>query len=358
MVKNHIISGRYTNDGTSLVPLNDLQKKYIFEFRNDKRFEYKTVEQCVLCGGTEFILIAEKDRYGIPVDTAVCDRCGLIFSLTQMTDESAKIFYSEYYRKIYEGVEVPPIQYYKSYLGKRGIPRFLNHFSTVVEIGTGGGWNLLKYKLKNIKHYGFDYDENYIAFGKNKFGLNLFNGGVKKAKELGVKADYVILCHVLEHTMNPVEFLSEIQDIMQDNAILDVTVPSASLLLMGGAGTGYDLLGTLQNAHIYLFDRFVLQYIALKSGYDFYITLGETIVLKKNKNSSTRLLKIENILKKNPRGKKVIKYLKLCEMLVPFKNKIIPSKLKSGLHYIEYFYRPYELLKSYFLFRKGLIRNG
>ena len=49
----------------------------------------------------------------------------------------------------------------------------MKYDDVVVEIGTGGGWNLMKFKEKGFKHYGFDYDESYIKFGREQYGLNL-----------------------------------------------------------------------------------------------------------------------------------------------------------------------------------------
>ncbi|MCX5695174.1 MAG: class I SAM-dependent methyltransferase [Candidatus Omnitrophica bacterium] len=354
MVKNCLISERYLDDGNSIISLTDFQNECIKKFNNDARIKYKELRKCPLCEYLNFTLIAKKDHYGFSVDTVVCDRCGLIFSLKQMTDESIAIFYSEYYRGIYEGTVKPQRQHYSEYLRHKKIPKFLGKDSVIVEIGTGAGRNLLKYKKNNLKHYGFDFDEEYIDFGKKTFGLNLYVGGIDRAQSLGIKADYIILTHVLEHTNDPIKFLTDIKRIMNDKAILNIYVPCRSLLLTGGGGTGFDLLGTLQNAHNFLFDEFTLKYMALAAGYRYSCVLGGHIVMSKNRFGIGNAGEIENMLKDRKRGNKVINFLIFCEKMVPLKNKIIPLRLRSHLHSLYYLFKPFEMLKMYLVFRRGM----
>lgn len=367
MIRKNLISKRYKNDGFSLIPLNDIQKECIERFKNDERIKYEKVEKCPLCDNTAFTLIAEKDRYSVPLETVVCDRCGLIFTYNRMTADSASIFYSEYYRTMYEGFRNPTKELlekrYKA-AEKRRIPKFLGQGSIVVEIGTGGGWNLVNFQRNGFEYYGFDYDENYINFARNEYGLNLYLGGVNEAKKFGLKADYIILQHTPEHTLEPLEFLRGIKDIMKNGAVMDISVPSANLLIVGGGATGYDLLGTFQNAHNFLFDEFTLKYLALKSGYSIKVALGELIVLQKKEENINSIIQASNALNNridaNHRGAGVVRYLKICEHLVLFKDKmkdIIGEKACANLHYAYYLTKPISVVKKYLMSRSGIIRS-
>ena len=344
MIKQTLISKRYINDGVSLLSLNDLQRQYIEIFLNDKRIKYNLLIECPLCSYTNFAVIAHKDRYGLPLETAVCERCGLIFSLHQFDEVSTKIFYSEYFRPIYDGFLNPTQDKWgSSYDVERGIPKFLKQGDTVVEIGAGGGWNLLKFKKKGFSHYGFDYDNNLIDFGKKQYGLNLIHGSIDEAISLGIKADYCILSHVLEHTVNPIQFLSKVNNILKDKSILKVTVPSANMIIVYRSG----ILGTLQNAHNYLFDEYTLKYAALKSGFGVYACNGEYIILRKDYPSDNSIKKIESNLISDFRGAKVIKYLKFCEKFVSLKEYLIPSKIEAKLIYLYLIFKPIQLIKLY-----------
>lgn len=362
MPRENLISARYKNDGLPIMPLNHIQKRYLEAFKADGRIRYRQIKKCPICDYDNFTLIAEKDRYGISLETVVCDRCGLIFTRNQMTDEASRIFYAEYYRPIYGGTEDPDGGYLKERYNAQAsgrIPGFLRGDSVIVEIGTGGGWNLLRFKRKGFKHYGFDLDEKYVNFGRERYGLNLYLGGLEEAKESGIKADYVILPHVLEHTSRPAEFLMAVKDIMKNEAILNISLPVADFLVLGGTTAGYDLLGTLQNAHNFLFDGFTLKYSAMKSGYGIKVNLGENMVLQKNEKTGGNLTESAvNKLNTQHRGVKIINYLKKCERLIPLKDRIkriIGEKLFSNLMYLYYVARPLEVGRKYLMSGLGII---
>ncbi len=351
-MKEDLISNRYIDDNIPLISLNTTQRKFIDRLQYDSRIEYKDIDRCPLCNHPDSTLIVKKDRYGMPLNTAVCDRCGFIFTSRQMTPDSAEFFYREYYRKIYEGSDCPRTEFladrYKNC--KFRIPRFLKKSFCVIEIGAGGGWNLIKFKDLGFKYYGFDYDGEYVKFGRDNYGLNLILGGLDEAKRLGIKADYLIISHVLEHAINPIEFLKESRNILNEKGSIYIGVPSASLLIFGGGATGYDLLGTLQNAHNFLFDEFTLKYLALKAGYRIKALLGGKMILTFNGKSPLSLENMEYGLDRSYRGGRVVKYLKLCESLVPIKNKLLRSpKIILNLHYLYYILNPLGLCRFYLL---------
>jgi len=324
MLNSNLISQRYANDGVSLLPLNNIQKKAIDKFLNDNRIKYRVIENCWLCKSTNFTLIARKDRYGIPLDTVVCDNCGLILSLKQLTYDSLEIFYTEYYRKIYDGKDNINFQSlelkYERHYKKVKLLSFVNTNKTVVELGCGGGWNLMPFMRENIKHYGFDYDDDYIKLGKSK-NLNLYKGGLDTARQMNIQADYLLLSHILEHTDNPLDFLRNIKQILKPNAIININIPSRNILLFGGGGTGYDLLGTLQNSHNYLFDSQTIKFTALLAGYEILINIGGGNIVLKNtipkKPDNFDYSKILNL----SRGGSIINFLKLIEFILPVKIK-------------------------------------
>lgn len=141
---------------------------------------------------------------------------------------------------------------------------------------------------------------------------------------------------------------------MNDNSILNIYVPTSDFLIYGGGGTGYDLLGTLQNAHNFLFNNFTLKYLLLKCGFKIKILLGENIVVSPLIDKDLiNFKKIENKLNKSFLGYKTYKYLKLCEIFIPVKNKVVPNKVKPFLHYIYFFFKPFEALKKYLMVRKN-----
>lgn len=315
-LKKNLISSRYKNDGQPLVILDDEQKKTLRMFLDDPSIKYTTVIACPLCAHENATLIAEKERYGIPLNTAVCDNCGLIRSYQQMDETSSYLFYSKYYRKIYEPLTAQIIDQRYKWAKKRKIPRYVAKDKIILEIGCGGGWNLVPFHLNNYTHYGFDFDEKFIEYGK-KQGLNLYTGGVEEIKQKGITADYVLIDNVLEHVSNPAVFLQSVKPILRKNAIINIYVPSLNLIPWGYSDG--DLLATLQNAHNFLFDEFTLRTLGTSSGFKILNCLATNLVLEYANNYSS---KPSSYLAHINRGKKIINSIKFAEKVLGFKNHI------------------------------------
>ncbi len=75
---------------------------------------------------------------------------------------------------------------------------------------------------------GFDYG-NYIKFGKKLYSLNLYYGGIREAIEKGIKADIVILSHVVEHFTDPIEELNNLRRLLNSDGICYVEHPVYSV---------------------------------------------------------------------------------------------------------------------------------
>ena len=89
----------YNNDAQPMIPLSKFQKKSIKNLLNDiKKGKLNLVNNNCLCLNRipeNDIVIAEKDRYAIPVKNVLCSKCGLIRS-KKIFDEKSNL---EFYKK-------------------------------------------------------------------------------------------------------------------------------------------------------------------------------------------------------------------------------------------------------------------
>ncbi len=69
---------------------------------NYSQYKKLSVSLCDLCGSpyTEWKLYSHKDRYGLPVRSMQCSKCGLIFISPRMIDTAYDEFYKKWYRKL------------------------------------------------------------------------------------------------------------------------------------------------------------------------------------------------------------------------------------------------------------------
>jgi hypothetical protein len=101
----------------------------------------------------------------------------------------------------------------------------LENIHSIIEIGCASGYNLNLYKKDEVEVYGIEPSANNVISCKKNYGIDLFQGTFKEYINHGDnKYDLVFLSHVLEHIINPYQFLVELSKI--NNKYMFIEVPS------------------------------------------------------------------------------------------------------------------------------------
>lgn len=250
----------YKNDGIAAEKITDSQLRSIEKLKvKIKSGEYKLIENECLCSNKDKsidIVIAEKDRYGLPIKSVLCGKCGIIRSSTIFDNDSIIKFYSEEYRDIYTSKDSngTHVDFYNDQVN-RG--KFLySTFSKIVgdkknlkifEIGCGAGGILFPFLENDNFCSGSDYDTDYLDYGK-KMGLDLKYGDYENilADE---STDLIILSHVLEHITNPIQEMNKMIRKVKPNGYLIIEIPGIFII----DKAYFDPILYLQNAHVYSF---------------------------------------------------------------------------------------------------------
>lgn len=220
-----------------------------------KTGEYKLVENQCLCGKTNKngdLEILDKDRYGFPISSLLCSRCGLIRSEFVFDETSNLEFYKKDYREIYVGSKIPPDSFFHDQLCRgNNLFKRVREFvpmeagMKVFEIGCGAGGILYPFAKADLDCSGCDYDEEYLEYGRLK-GLNLNYGdynGILHDNEV----DILILSHVMEHFLDPIKEIQQIIAKIKPLGWLIIEVPGIFYI---DRNYGNPIL-YLQNAHVY-----------------------------------------------------------------------------------------------------------
>jgi hypothetical protein len=333
--------------------LNKIQSDAITAFNADSDIKYEEIKECPLCNGNKFSAIALQDQFGISLETISCSSCGLMLSRNQLTADATKIFYDKYYRRIYEGVLRASLEhgYYKKlYSGwVSSIPAFIGKSDFVVEIGCGGGWNLLPYHKRNIKYKGFDYDSDMIQYGRKTYNLDIFFGGLDEALKTTEHVDYLILSQVVEHLKNPLEFLTVLRPIFSNKGLICITVPSLDYMRhFGGNSTHFDLNMNLQNAHNFTFDEYTLDLLLRKAGYEPILVIGGYALARANPR--TKIVQQKPIRARTPSILNTQKHLGVKYRI----KKMLPNYLFNILSRTFYFFRPFRTLRYFAINQLGI----
>ena len=265
-----MISDRFKNDGKVTISVSDSQKEEINTFLSLLRTGALVMERVnCLCGVNDFHLLAEKDRYGIPLNTVMCKACGQVMSNPRLDQKSTEYFYQHLYRKIYVGKKRADEAFFNKQVrhGYRILeqlrPQLANTHVSVLEVGCGAGGILWPFQESGFDCKGIDLGDEYLTFGRQQ-SLNLScQSSQVLAAGSDKKYDVVILSHVLEHFLDMESEISTICQLMADDALLYVEVPGL-FNLQHSYHCDFQLY--LQNAHNYHFNLAMLERVMAKFG--------------------------------------------------------------------------------------------
>ncbi len=254
--------------------LNTIQKKYrnnLLELLTKQQELLVEVKECY-CGSKKLEKLAEKERFGIPINSFICRDCGLIFCSPRLSEEFIPRFYKEFYYPLTFGckdTEVPMdlvssqqgynifkfSQFEISRIVKNG--KMLN----IGEIGCASGNNLFQIAtiLKKMGYSctlsGCDYAEYYTKYTKNGLKIDYYFGGPEALIQSNKNFDFLILSHVLEHIIDLKKFKRYISRLLANNSLLYIEVP-----------------GILELKNKYVYDCDLLKYLTLAHIYNFSLT--------------------------------------------------------------------------------------
>lgn len=200
-----MLAKRYEDNGREFLKLNNVQKVAKAQFLSKlSGGVYKIEERLCDCGADicDMELIAKKDRYGLPVDTVICKKCGLIMTNPYLTQDSLNEFYDNEYRPLYVEDSSDDEFFNNEYKKGQAIYEYLksqldfDKITSVLEIGTGMG-GILKAIAdnENVSILGVDLGSDYIEKGRKR-GLNLQQGNAELlGSEYSNRFDLIIVCH-------------------------------------------------------------------------------------------------------------------------------------------------------------------
>mgnify|MGYP003651650558 CR=1 FL=1 len=222
-------------------------------------------QECYVCYNAELKVISEVDRYGFYYPTGFCGECGNVQQAEYYDNDTLINFYSNYYRKIYGNT--PPSELYYSQRDGKGndICSFVSSVcepKRILEVGCGAGGILAAFRDNGCDVLGLDFDDDYLNIAK-RHGLQVVNGSLDKLNN-DEKFDLIILSHVLEHIIEPVQFLKTLSKHLAGDGIIYIEVPSLNHVCDGGYK--FDLLRYWQNAHTVHFTTMTLALLCKRVG--------------------------------------------------------------------------------------------
>ena len=190
----------------------------------------RTVAACNLCGGTGFVIVAHRDRYGYPAEAHGCRRCGLVFLNPVMTAEAYESFYGATYRPLvsaYHGrlIDARTIQTeQREYAAERGnfLAPFLEGRRGARLLDIGGSTGIVAHALAG--RFGLEatvIDPAPLETAEAQaLGLEAIHGLVERHDFGTRRFDIVILCQTVDHLLDVAGTLARIRELIAADGLL------------------------------------------------------------------------------------------------------------------------------------------
>lgn len=225
--------------------------------------------QCLCGGGMHDVCLSSIDKFGFCVRIVLCKQCGLVRLNPRWDSDTYKNIYQAHYWPLVRGTRtITPGRFNLSMKRARDCIAKLTSLvdiggRSVLEIGCSYGAALSLLRQSHPSSViGYDYDIDMLEFGRNCAKLDLRSGGIDEALHDGVKADVIILRHVVEHLLRPVSELKSIRGLLSNRGLLFIEIPG----LLSRFWTS-DLLMYWDAFHSYSFCMETLQDLMEKCGF-------------------------------------------------------------------------------------------
>jgi 2-polyprenyl-3-methyl-5-hydroxy-6-metoxy-1,4-benzoquinol methylase len=198
---------------------------------------------CILCGRNfkekiKFNLkqnTITRGQFGYLVNPVICS-CGLVYLSPRWSKEKYNMFYSKSYDELYR-LEIKPdygisgvIKNMEDILDRIKDEIEIKRFMSVLDVGCGYGYGLrtLGQQLSDAKLYGIESSPDCCnILQSEEIGAKLITTDFDSNWEHSNynRFDVIIMRHVLEHMLDPVQGLKKVQASLSDRGIVYIAVP-------------------------------------------------------------------------------------------------------------------------------------
>jgi len=216
---------------------------------------------CNICGSNNHHAVSSKGKNGLPTNVVLCKNCGLGYLNPRWNAESYMSFYRDeydhYYRpKILKSETYDPSETNHIEQRMRNFGHFPESINSILSVGSGEG--------KNLKHFSTLFPKSALYAIEpsaesqrqlQEFGITTISENVDNDWEnLYIETmDLIIMRHVLEHFMDPLNALKKIRKTLSNQGILYIAVPNNLNPSKNMEGNWF------RNVHTYYFNKYSLE---------------------------------------------------------------------------------------------------
>jgi len=195
---------------------------------SDSGFPYRQADYepvpCNLCLGADLEILARMDRNGLPVQTVLCRRCGLIFISPRMTAKWYDLYYQKEYREqmarfkgqpvrepdfdlLFEGAAKHGAALARRCAADCAAGRDENDKGLAIEVGSSVGGVLHGFRsVLGGEVIGIEPSPGESAYAQQR-GISTHTASIESFKAILPPASIILCCQSLNHFLDPAFFL-------------------------------------------------------------------------------------------------------------------------------------------------------
>ena len=226
---------------------------------------------CNLCGEDDTTLVHNRERFGLAVNTVLCNRCGLLYLNPRPSEENYRRMYESDYRLAVSGTDEWLEQEFRkqqSYTERWILPFVLRHYSgdikSLLDVGCSYGGVIWPFKEKFPVALlsGIEPVVKIAEYARLRTGADIRVGSfVPEVFE--TKFDLIIISRSLNHVLDPFGVLQLARSLLNPKGLLILVLQDGVTTLML---QGLDLFTEI--THPYIFTRETAQAMVRKAGFE------------------------------------------------------------------------------------------
>lgn len=266
------------------------------------------MNKCPLCKSNKHELIYTNSRGEKYLENYCCISCGFIFVKPRIQPEDVDNIYKKgNFSKSARGSIVPDLKKFiqtetwaleRVHILERKIPNFFKKENNCLEIGSGASsfsW-LLKNRGQAVEC--IEPDIEYSKVAADRYNLNIIPETFDEFKN-NKKYNFVCSFHVIEHVIDPFNFINKTFEILEDKGIIYIECPTIDNIYTKNLNTFF------WDVHINTFSNITLPYLLEQCGFEiidsfehrgFLVCIGKKVQKAQRRFNKDDNNRIKNII--------------------------------------------------------------
>jgi len=194
----------------------------------------EAITTCNLCGGSSFVVLAHRDRYGFPAEAHACAFCGLVFLNPRMTASAYARFYDGTYRPLVSAfhgrlIDAKTIQAeQRDYATERAafVRPFIEQANLASMLDIGGSTGVVAH------HFAREFDLEATLIDPapleveeaRTLGLETITGLVEHHEFGSQRFDLVLICQTVDHLLDISGVLDRVRHLLSLQGLLFIDI--------------------------------------------------------------------------------------------------------------------------------------